>query len=78
MTRTSPTANPTNSTSQTFTYSGEPGGTFQCKLDAAAYAACPSSPVTLTEPFRGIAQLLGHADRRARQRRPADHGHVDR
>ena len=47
VTRTSPTANPTSSPSQTITYSGEPGGSFQCKLDAAAYAACPGSPVTL-------------------------------
>ena len=49
MTRSAPTANPTNSVSQTFAYSGaEPGGTFQCKLDAASYAACPGSPVTIT------------------------------
>jgi hypothetical protein len=45
--RTSPTANPTNSLSQTITYSGESSGSFQCKLDSAAYDDCPSSPVTL-------------------------------
>jgi nitrite reductase/ring-hydroxylating ferredoxin subunit len=48
VTRTAPTADPTNSTSQTITYSGESGGTFKCKLDGAAFAPCPVSPVTLT------------------------------
>lgn len=47
-TRTSPTATTTNSTSQTFTYSGAAGSTFKCRLDNAAYATCPSSPVTIT------------------------------
>ncbi|MGH2960274.1 MAG: GDSL-type esterase/lipase family protein, partial [Solirubrobacterales bacterium] len=47
--RASPTANPTNSTSQTITFSGELGGTFQCKLNTAAYVACPATPVTLTD-----------------------------
>lgn len=47
LTRTSPTASPTNSTSQTFTYAGAAGSTFKCRLDNAAYTTCPSSPVTL-------------------------------
>ena len=51
--RTTPTANPTNSTSQRITYSGEPSGTFQCKLDAAAYANCPSSPINLSDLGNG-------------------------
>ena len=49
VTRTSPVATPTNSTTQTITYAGaESGGTFQCKLDSASYAACPSSPAVLS------------------------------
>ncbi|MFT4049727.1 MAG: GDSL-type esterase/lipase family protein [Solirubrobacterales bacterium] len=49
VTRTVPTANPTNSASQTLTFAGsEAGGTFQCKLDSGSYAACGSSPVTVS------------------------------
>jgi hypothetical protein len=49
VTRTSPTANPTTSASQTVTYSGaEPGGTFQCKLDSAPFSACPGSPISIS------------------------------
>jgi hypothetical protein len=48
VTRTTPTVNPTNSLSQTITYSGEANGAFECKLDNASYSACPGSPVTLT------------------------------
>jgi hypothetical protein len=40
-------SNPTTSTSATFTFTGESGATFQCKVDAAAYGAC-SSPRTYT------------------------------
>jgi hypothetical protein len=48
LTRVAPTINPTSSTSQTISYSGEPGGTYECKIDDAPFAACPSSPVTVT------------------------------
>jgi hypothetical protein len=48
VTRTAPTATPTNSTTQSLSFSGaEAGGSFQCKLDSAAYSPCPSSPLTL-------------------------------
>jgi hypothetical protein len=41
-------ANPTASTSATFTFTGAPpGGTYQCRLDAAAFANC-TSPKTYT------------------------------
>jgi hypothetical protein len=33
---------PSASTSATFTFTGESGSTFECRLDAAAYAACTS------------------------------------
>ena len=36
---------PTNDATPTFAFGSEPGATFQCKLDGAAYAAC-TSPVT--------------------------------
>ena len=49
VTRSNPSATPTNSTSQTIAYVGlEAGATAQCKLDGAAYAACGSSPYTLS------------------------------
>jgi parallel beta-helix repeat protein len=35
-------ADPTNSTSATLRFSSEPGSTFQCSLDTAAFAACTS------------------------------------
>jgi hypothetical protein len=53
LTRTSPTASPTSSTSQTFTYSGAAGSTFKCRLDNAAYAPCSASPVTITGVANG-------------------------
>ena len=57
--RTSPTANPTNSTTQTLTYSGiEGGASAQCKLDTAAFAACPASPLTLMGLGEGSHTLL--------------------
>jgi hypothetical protein len=34
--------NPTSSTSASFTFTGETGSTFECKLDASAYASCTS------------------------------------
>src|SRR5438132_943341 len=35
-------ANPTKQTSATFTFTGEAGATFQCALDAGAFAVCSS------------------------------------
>lgn len=46
-------ANPTASTSATFTFTGAPsGGSYQCKLDAAAFAVC-TSPTTYTGVVTG-------------------------
>src|SRR5207245_2548539 len=42
----SPT-NPTNSSSPSFSFSSEPGASFQCALDGAAFASC-SSPKSYT------------------------------
>jgi hypothetical protein len=40
---TSAPSNPTNNTAATFTFSGAPaGGSYQCKLDAAAFSGCTS------------------------------------
>jgi hypothetical protein len=47
VTRTSPTASPTPSTTQTISYSGEAGSSFECKLDSGTYAPCVG-PTTLT------------------------------
>jgi hypothetical protein len=40
--------NPSNSSDATFTYSASPsaGASFQCSLDSAAFAACPSGGIT--------------------------------
>ena len=48
-----PTASPawTTSTSVDFSFSGESGATFQCKLDAAAFSACTSP-----RNYTGLAQ----------------------
>jgi hypothetical protein len=40
---TSQPANPANSTTANFIFTGPTGATFQCKLDAAAFAVCTSS-----------------------------------
>jgi hypothetical protein len=40
-------SDPSGSSTAAFTYtSSEPGSTFQCKLDAAAFAACPSAGIS--------------------------------
>lgn len=49
---TSQPANPTNSTSATFSFTGPAGATFQCKLDVAAFAVC-SSPKSYTGLTQG-------------------------
>lgn len=43
----SPATSPSNTTSASITFSGEPGGTFSCSLDGGAYQAC-TSPSTLS------------------------------
>ncbi len=42
----------TNSQSATFVYSSEPGATFECRLDAASFGACPSG----TPMYSGLAE----------------------
>jgi hypothetical protein len=45
-------ANPTNATSASFTYHSEPSGAeFECKLDAAAYAACEPEGIEYAGPL---------------------------
>jgi hypothetical protein len=45
-------ANPTNQTSAQFTYTdSQVGVSFQCELDGAAFAACPSSGITYAGPL---------------------------
>ncbi len=40
-------SDPSGSSTAAFTYSSsEPGSTFECKLDAAAFAACPSAGIS--------------------------------
>jgi hypothetical protein len=43
-------ANPTNSTSASFSFTGEAGATFQCQLDGGAFAACTS-----TKSYSGLS-----------------------
>ena len=44
--------NPSASTSAGFSFTGESGSTFQCRLDAAAFAACTSPKLP---PYTGLA-----------------------
>ncbi|MEI6446809.1 MAG: Ig-like domain-containing protein [Actinomycetes bacterium] len=44
----SPDASPTNQTTASIEYDGEPGATFLCSLDGGAYGPCPPAPVLLT------------------------------
>jgi hypothetical protein len=49
---TSQPHDPTSQTSATFTYTdSQPGVTFQCQLDSAAYEACPAGSVTYHGPL---------------------------
>jgi len=49
---TSKPANPTNQTSASFTYTDSQAGvTFECSLDGASFAACPSSGITYKGPL---------------------------
>ena len=45
-------ANPTNATGASFAYHASPSGaTFECKLDTAAFAACPASGIEYPGPL---------------------------
>ncbi len=56
-------ANPSNSSSATFTFSSEPGVTFQCKLDFGEFTPCtsPQSYTGLSDGFHGFAVLATDA-----------------
>ena len=56
---TSGPASFTNSTSATFTFTGEPGGTFQCKLDDDAFSNC-TSPKSYTGLSEGSHTFKVH------------------
>jgi hypothetical protein len=47
----------TAETSATFTFAGEPGGSFQCSLNGAAFAAC-ASPVTYSGLTSGAYEFV--------------------
>ncbi|HEY6889464.1 MAG TPA: choice-of-anchor Q domain-containing protein, partial [Solirubrobacter sp.] len=47
-----PIASPTNDTTPTFTFTSSEGGTFQCRVDAAAFATC-TSPRTVPALTQG-------------------------
>src|SRR5207249_12233901 len=51
-------ANPPNSSSASFSFSGEAGGTFPCQLDGAGFAACTSP-----KSYAGLA-AGPHTDRK--------------
>ena len=57
-------ANPTNSTSATFTFSANESATFECALDAGAYTPC-TSPVTYTSLLDGTHTFHVRATDRA-------------
>ena len=48
ITRFSPSGTPTTSTTQSISYGGEAGSTFECKVDSEPFAPCGISPLTLT------------------------------
>ena len=62
-TLTSTPPNPSASTSASFAFTGEAGSTFECRLDAAAYAACtsprPHSALTLASHTFRVRALKG-------------------
>ncbi|MGH2959849.1 MAG: hypothetical protein ACRDKE_09605, partial [Solirubrobacterales bacterium] len=47
--RTLPTASTTTSTSQSISYAGEEGASFECRFDGGTYGPCPASPLMLTD-----------------------------
>ena len=58
---------PVNTASPQFTFTGEPGATFECALDNADFEPCTSPKPT--RPHRGQPHVPRAADRRRRQRR---------
>ena len=70
-------ADPTNSTDASLTFGSEAGASFECKLDAGAYAAC-TSPKDYTGLERGQPRLQRPRDRHRRQHRLGHDAQLDR
>ena len=61
-------ADPSNSASASFTFSGEAGASFLCQLDGGGFTAC-TSPKSYSGPRRRRTQLHRQGARRGRQRK---------
>ena len=59
----------TNDPTPTFTFSSQPGTSFECKLDSGSYAPC-GSPKTTPLPRRRLPYLLRPRQRLGGERRP--------